>query len=342
MNYTLKSDNNTAILNKFYEFINATTEDNGTDAFWGESKYFKHPEDDFLDVIKNAKNHKMTLLSINNIDDHRSLVKVAWIKNNDNFGNLYAIYNFIAFNNKNEIIFENVLDYNTKDFKTFTVDEIKYVIHQDHELNRKIVRKMVTFNKKMALFFEKDIMKFTYLLCKDMKQFKGIRGFDFDSMMVDQNQIGGETFPADNLIFAGNDSEFYPHEVVHLYTYQHFRKIHKIVDEGLATYFGGSKGIKFEDHILKLKDHLNEKDLNVYEELFNKSEHYILDDTTSLWYTIGALLCDITLKKYGKEGLFNLMNSGKTNDELLLSLEKIFKIKKEDLDGFIKSELKNY
>lgn len=342
LNYTLKKNNSTDVLDKFYEFINMPLNDNHNATLWGESKFFKHPETDILEVIKNAKNHRITILAINSIDDKRSLVKIAWIKSSNGYGNLYAIYNLIAIKNNNKILFENVLDFNVKDFKIFSVDEIEYVTYNDYVFNHNNAKKMVNFNKKMSLFFERETINFTYFLCKDMNHFKRIRGFDFDNMMVDENQIGGETFPADNVIFAGNNSEFYPHEVVHLYTFKYFPKIHKIVDEGLATYFGGSKGIEFKDHIKKLKNHLKKNDLNVYKKLFNESEQYIIDDTSSLWYTTGALLCDLSLKKHGKEGLLDLMNSGKTDDELLLSIEKIFKIKRDNFDSFIKNELQNY
>jgi hypothetical protein len=48
------------------------------------------------------------------------------------------------------------------------------------------------------------------------------------------------------------------------------------------------------------------------------------------------------LKKYGKEGLLRLMNSGKKDEDLLLTIEKVFKIKRENFDSFIKKELLNY
>ncbi|MCF6142043.1 hypothetical protein L1S34_12165 [Flavobacterium sp. K77] len=342
LNYTLKEPNSKDILDKFYKYINVPLNNSENTTFWTESNFLKYPETDILDIITNAENHKITILSINNSDDKRSLIKIAWIKTSNNYGNLYAIYNIYAVKKNNEILFENVLDYNVKDFKTFDLDEIKYVTYKEHIFNYTDAKKMLDFNKKISLFFEKETINFTYFLCKDMNHFKRIRGFDFDKMMVEQNQNGGETFPADNVIFAGNNSEFYPHEVVHLYTFKYFSNIHKIIDEGIATYFGGSKGIEFKEHIKKLKNHLNENDLNVYEKLFKESEQYILDDISSLWYTVGALLCDVSLKKQGEIALLELMNSGKTDEELLLSIEKIFKIKRENFDSFIKKELQNY
>lgn len=341
LNYTLKKNYSNDVLDQFYKLINETlTHEKST--FWGESKFFKDPDADILNIFKNAKNHKITILSITNIDDKRSLIKIALIKSTNDFSNLYAIYNFIAYKSENKILFENVLDYNVKDFKVYNVGEIKYLTYRDYSFDKKNAKKMVRFNNQIATFFEKETIYSTYFLCKDMNHFKMIRGFDFDDMMVAQNQIGAETFPSDNLIFSGNNSEYYPHEIVHLYTSKYFTKTHRIIDEGIATYFGGSKGTEFKEHIKKVKNHLKENDINFYEKLFKESEQYVLDDTTSLWYTIGSLLCDISLKKYGKEGLLRLMNSGKKDEDLLLTIEKVFKIKRENFDSFIKKELLNY
>jgi hypothetical protein len=46
--------------------------------------------------------------------------------------------------------------------------------------------------------------------------------------------------------------------------------------------FGSSKGLEFKEHIKKLN--ICKKWYYIYEKLFEESEQYILDDTTSLWY----------------------------------------------------------
>ncbi|MFV8353818.1 hypothetical protein [Flavobacterium sp. XS2P14] len=341
LNYTLNKTYSTDILDQFYKFINEPL-DHEKGNYWVESAYFKNPVAEIQNIFNDAKNHKITILSIIKIDEKRSVIKIALIKANNNFGNLFAIYNFISDSSENKVRFENILDYNVKNFKVFIVDEIKYLTYQEYSFDKKNADKLVQFNKQMATFFEKEVISFTYFLCKDMNHFRMIRGFDFDDMMVSQNQIGAETFPSENLIFSGNNSEYYPHEVVHLYTHSYFPRTHQILDEGIATYFGGSKGLEFKEHISKLKNHLIKNDINIYEKLFKESQHYVLDDTTSLWYTIGALLCDIALNKYGKETLLSLMNSGKKDEDLLLAIEEKLNIKRENLDTFIKKQLLDY
>ena len=215
LNYTLNETYSTDILDQFYKFINEPL-DHEKGNYWVESAYFKNPDAEIQNIFNDAKNHKITILSIIKIDEKRSVIKIALIKANNNFGNLFAIYNFISDSSENKVRFENILDYNVKNFKVFIVDEIKYLTYQEYSFDKKNADKLVQFNKQMATFFEKEVISFTYFLCKDMNHFRMIRGFDFDDMMVSQNQIGAETFPSENLIFSGNNSEYYPHEVVHL------------------------------------------------------------------------------------------------------------------------------
>ncbi|SHM42898.1 hypothetical protein [Flavobacterium xanthum] len=155
LNYTLKKNNSTDVLDKFYEFINVPLNNSVNATLWVESKFFKHPENDILDVIYNAKNHKITILAINTIDDKRSLVKIAWIKSSNGYGNLYAIYNLFAVKINNKILFENVLDFNVKNFKIFNVDEIEYVTYKEYFFNHNNAKKMVNFNKKKKFIFWK-------------------------------------------------------------------------------------------------------------------------------------------------------------------------------------------
>ena len=45
---------------------------------------------------------------------------------------------------------------------------------------------------------------------------------------------------AGNIIFSGNDTEIYTHEIVHIYTHTLFPNVSSFLDEGVATYLCGS------------------------------------------------------------------------------------------------------
>jgi len=340
LNYNVKKDNE-IVLEAFYKFINIKDVERSS-LLWNKSQFFEYPDNDFLDISRNAINHNMTILSTSKIEENKYNLKVAWIKNNNGYGNLYAIYNLTVKNDNGKVSFENVLDENVKDFVINQVSEIKYLSYKGHKFNFENAQSMIDFNTEIATFFSTDKKRFTYILCKSMEDLKKVRGFDFDPMMVEDNQIGGEAFPHDNLIFAGNNSEFYPHEVVHLYTYSNFKRIHIIIDEGIATYFGGSKGLNYKKHLINLRKHIEKNKINIFEKLFNSNNKYLVNETTSLNYSIGALLCDLAIRKKGKKALFKLMNSGVSDNELIKSIESIFNVKKENFNSFIEKELLYY
>jgi hypothetical protein len=155
------------------------------------------------------------------------------------------------------------------------------------------------------------------------------------------SKTGGAAFVQSKIIFGANDSEYYPHEVVHLYLYEYFPYANDIIEEGLATYLGGSLELDYKKHLQTLKVHLKSHKVDVLKELLAES-HYTLTDRTSLMYSVGALICDLAVKKCGKQGLITLLDSGKSNEDLLLTLEGLFAIDRSGFNDFIERELRNY
>lgn len=98
--------------------------------------------------------------------------------------------------------------------------------------------------------------------------------------------------------------------------------------------------MNYQLHLAKLKNHLQDHPVDIYDKLF--CSHYVLDGTTSLTYVGGAFLCDLALQKYGKEGLFTLLNSGKSTVELIQTIEQLFNIKQGNFNCWFETELTNY
>jgi hypothetical protein len=88
-------------------------------------------------------------------------------------------------------------------------------------------------------------------------------------------------------------------------------------------------------HRKKTAAYLNDSTLNLAEHL-NPYERLYIENETSIPYMIGALICERTNRIYGKEKLFELLNSKK---ELWESLEK-FGLSKNNITEELKKELK--
>lgn len=320
-------------------FLKANTIPN-ISCFWSKERdnVFRFPYSDLQTIIYNSKDYTPLILSIKEIEKDSYQIKSAWIKNNNDTLNLNYIFNFIVAKEDNKYVFKNIISSNIKYWKKNIVKSISYYSTEKIDRNKAI--EFNDFNNKTAFYFNSKVLNFTYFKCKSVEELMKIRGYDFEYSMTLESQIGGETFTNENLIFSGNNSEINKHELVHLYTFAKFKNIHNLIDEGISTFLGGSQGLSYKDHLFKLKDHLNSNKINIYKELF--FDNYIIDQKTSLWYTVGALLCDLCQKKYGQQTLFDLMNSGKKDIDIVVTIEKIFKIDRTELDSFIRKEISNY
>lgn len=302
---------------------------------------FTYPLGD-LYQMNNHSLFKPTLLSLTDISDSLTIAKIGYFSpHKKGFSSVSIIYNLMLIEDNGNFTLTNMLNHNTQDWQIKTVGEITYHAKPAHKFNLLRMEKMVDFNQQMAKFFHGNPMSIDYYISPTIKHSMEIRGYDFQYSMYLSDQIGAITYPNDKIIFVGNNSEYYPHEVVHLYLHAYFPYTHDIIGEGLATYFGGSKGLPFEEHIKALKVHLSKNKIDILDKLYCQPG-YTINEKTSLWYSMGAFLCDLTLKQCGKQGLIKLLDSGKENEELSFALEELFGLEIENFNQFIRKKLKNY
>lgn len=153
--------------------------------------------------------------------------------------------------------------------------------------------------------------------------------------MMYVSETGG--FAESNIIFSANNSEFYAHELTHIYAQKRFPTIPRLLDEGFAMLVGGSGVFDYKFHkenVIKYLEESSDVNFSNYTEPYERL--YIYEET-SMPYMVGALLCELILKDYGKEKLFELFES---DEDLWVNLNKVG-ITKENLDYKLKFMLKN-
>lgn len=312
--------------------------------YWeaSDTLILKYPYDDlFLSIEDYYPAYKPTILSIQKKQKNKYLIKIAIMGNPENFNSLAIIYNFYAIRDKNgNFKFKNTITDNLKQWKRKTIENIEYIYPKDKEINLIEVKKQLDFENKLIDKFGLEKINYKYISANSVYDFMKIRGFDYENSMFFNNQKGGVSLPSHHLIFSGNNSEYYPHELVHLYTYKYFKNKNTTIDEGLATYLGGSKGFDYLYHINALKKYLTKNNIDLSEYLFDESKkHTLIADASSIQYTVGALLCSLADKQ---NSLIQLLNSGKSDDDLKKAISKIFNINNNEIDSFLKRELEKY
>lgn len=337
---------NQGIIKKFEECYNAKSF-LAYDNYWDKNDtiFFNKPYENLYGILnRNYPSYTPTIVSVQRKNKEKYLVKIAIIGNPEGFFSLDYIYNIYAIKNKKKgFVFKNTISDNLKNWKTTNVGNISYYSPNNRLLNNKNIKKQIDFENYLTAFLNVEKINYKYVVCSSIREIYEVLGYDFVDTMFFTEQVGALSYPHQNILFSGNDSEFYPHELVHIYSHKKFPNIHPVFDEGFATYLGGSKGMEYKEHIMILRNHIKNERINIFDYLFdNRKRHVIIGDNTSFMYSFGAFICHLIVEKFGEEKLFQFMNCGKSDKELQTSIEEIFKINSDDFDNFFKKELEKF
>lgn len=239
------------------------------------------------------------------------IVKIAFIgHNNDTKENqVKSIYNLIANIHQDKVLFSRYLDYTTQNWKTETKGSLTYKISPNKIINETEIANQQKDIDKICNFFQCEPIAITYYSCINPKELFEIKGFDYNPMMYIDKTGGLADYG--NIIFSGNNSEIYTHEIVHIYTNNLFPKINKFIDEGIATYIAGSGKFDYEWHREKFDKFLTEnKDFN-FKEHIDPYERLYFEGETSIPYLTAALILERTKRVYGDKKIIELLKSEK-------------------------------
>jgi len=338
------------IENNWKAYISSQEYVRNNNIYWS---YEKHPFPDYayisllLDLntaINDEQDVQCTILGIIPAENDYFLLKTMFSQKDEHSGlaDVKYIISVYAKKTEDQYLFINSIQYHEEIYENKIIGDINYIIHPDHQFKEKDAQKMNEFNKWIAAKFEVPPLKFDYVLANNTNDLSEVIGLDFFAYSYQPVPSGGMADNYNTMIFAGNNSAYYPHEVVHLYTNLRFRRqYHTWIDEGIAAYFGGSTGYKIEWHIQKLKKFLEknpEYPLNNLSELQTDIPNG--EYTTDFRYAIGGFLCGKIYDNEGMTGLFEALQSGRTDGEYFAIMESKLGFKKEEFGTYIKAELR--
>lgn len=331
---------NNEIISVVENFLKSKNNSLSENKYWLETDFKKYinPFADIyrIEIGNRSKNdYKPTLMELVNVEENEKLIKIGFVGYNSESQEslIRAIYNVIAIKYNDNWILKRAMDYQTRDWSTVKNGSITYKLPKGKTQNQKEIKKQEVEITDICDFFSCSPIEITYYSCYNPKQVFEVKGFDYLPNMYFSQTGGMADFG--NIIYSGNNSEYYTHEIVHIYTKKLFPNILNILDEGLATYIGGSGVYDYNWHRDKMAKYLNDTTLDLVEHL-NPYERLYINNETSIPYMIGALICERTNRIYGKEGLFELLN---TVDDLWLKLND-YGLTKENFTKELKKELK--
>ncbi|MBN8702194.1 MAG: hypothetical protein J0M08_03960 [Bacteroidetes bacterium] len=335
---------NQIIIETLTEFLKTKNTSMTENKFWAQSDFqkFIYP---YLDIynIENSKYGKdfylPTLVDIIPTErQNQKIVKLAFIGHNNETkeNQLKSIYNLIANIKQDKIVFSRYLDYSTRNWTAITDVKLglTYKISPNKIANEKEIAEQKNDIEKLCQFFKCNPIYLTYYSCVNPKEIFEIKGFDYNPMMyVDKT---GGLADYGNIIFSGNNSEIYTHEIVHIYTHELYPKIDKFIDEGIATYIAGSGKYDYEWHRKKLAKFIAENLTFNFAEHFDPYERIYFENETSVPYLTSALICERTMRIYGKDKLLVLL---KSETELWQTLKTVG-LTKENINNELREQIK--
>lgn len=240
-----------------------------------------------------------------------------------------------------EFKFISSTEYHKQLYENRKIGNINYIIHPDHKFSEADAIKMNAFNNEFARRFGTTPISFDYVVANNTTDLSNLKGTNFNDYSFQPVQSGGLADNYNKIIYAGNNSAYYPHEVIHLYTYDKFqRQYHRWVDEGVAALFGGSTGYNIKWHWEKLRRFLEEqpdyeiKDLKKLETDIPNGEY-----TTDFRYAIGGFICQKIYEKEGMNGLFEALEAGRSDEDYFALLEEKLGFKQAEFGQYIKKEV---
>lgn len=330
-------------LTRFLLTKNKTT--NEYNRYWLQSEYKTNgiPYYDIYNIEPSRFGpdfYKPTLMEITPADnDNQKIVKIAYVGHNDetNENIIRAIYNIVATKNSSGIIFSMYLNYITKNWKETKVGSVTYKISplSCRTLNMTEVLKQKREIAELSNFFGCKEIPVNYYSCINPVEVFQIKGFDYNTLMyVDKS--GGLNEPGDNII-SGNNSDYYMHEVAHSYIAHLYPTINSFLNEGFAMLIGGSGHFSYEWHRNKMKKYLEANpNFNFADHTTDTWEKLFIDKETQITYMLGALICERTLRLYGKTKLFEIF---KSKSDLFDTLKEVG-LTKENLNTELRKEIK--
>ncbi|WP_316785492.1 hypothetical protein [Pedobacter frigiditerrae] len=289
----------------------------------------------------NGKNFFIpTLLTVMPIGGQRYIMKLAYMavsNGESNIPELKIITSFEARKIGSKYLFYNTINYNTRLYNVKEVGNIKYVY--PNKLDEEKAKKMNDFNASFAKKFNVAPLKVTYYKCEDPEQLFKMLGFDYIENMY-YSLAGGLAYPWTNTLLAGNNSELYEHELVHFYTSILFEHKTRVVDEGYATYIGGSGGINIDSLAVFAKKYIN---ANVTSDICDVATDFKVrvDGGVPITYILSGLVCKDVEERLGIDGIKKLFNP-EPQEDYFATLKRINGIGKEEFPKYIKTLLAKY
>jgi hypothetical protein len=230
---------------------------------------------------------------------------------------------------------------NTSTWNRQVVGNITYVYKDSIGFDHQRAIEMYEFSSQLAVLFGCEPIAINYYKFRNpVDLFQNI-GLDYITNQY-FGEMGGFALQSKRMILAANNSEYYPHELCHIYTHQNRggNSFNPYADEGLATYLGGSGELSLAKILQYTEEVFLTDDKDTFVEF--KSLYSRMPNDINFAYGISGLLVENLHREYGFEAVKELLYSGDTFESYLAVINKYLHITEANFDGRVRQLLKEY
>jgi hypothetical protein len=311
--------------------------------YWNEAEKKKYSDFDFtrpfiyqFPSIQILSYYKPTILSVEKEGENyaiRTLFNAEGLEDIYKKSNPWCITKLYAVKEDSQWKLKNALPIQTQYWKRKTIGKITFIYPAEHQFNDILANKTHEFCDSVVLKFQfSDWKPFDFYITKSGDELGKLLGFDF----FFTGYTTGMGMNDKRILLSGLDSEWYPHEFVHLIVENKSR--HRMIDEGFATWLGGTMEKTFEERAKILAQQLANNNTITFDDILNKRWGWQF----AAYYTTGAILCKLAYDKGGVIEIKKLLDTTPDDDKLIQAISELFKIKPADIDKFMRVEILKY
>lgn len=223
--------------------------------------------------------------------------------NPDNYYELVsAIYKVYAININGQWKLSSFLDMHMDEMEQYKAGHINYIYPPGYDFSRKEARNTGKFiNEFVKLYEIAPVDEITYAVSNSLDQSSHMVGFSYTLYRSESKYAGRFIYPSTILSARCN----HIHEIVHALIIPQYPDCHYMLNEGIATFYGGHANVPYEDLYKLAQDWLKQNDCNF--EDFESLYAIEVDGIHPFENILGARIIEYTINKYGHSKIKDLL-----------------------------------
>jgi hypothetical protein len=321
-------------------YLNAKPDSIYDNPYWNNAEKLKFRDFDFSQAYlyqfpsnQLSEYYKPTILSIEKEGENygiRTIFSADGLQGAYRRSNPWCITKLYAVKENGEWRLKNALPIITENWNKKALGKITFIYPPHHKFNEELATKAILFCNEISAEFQFPEWKpFCFYITDSGDELGKLLNFDF----FFAGYTTGIGMNDNRMLLSGLGSAYYPHEFIHLIIPKQER--HWIIEEGFATWKGGTMGKTFNEVAVTLANQIDVNDSITFTDVLNKKWGW----QYAAFYTTGAIFCKAAYDKGGVTLVKKLLETPNDNEKLIETICKLFEIEKEAVGTFWRREV---